>query len=114
MTSNRMFLLNIQTDLAKYLKTCLKDLSWLWNLRFGHVNFGRLKFLAYKKMVNELPSLINRMNFVNDVLLANNSGNDLYFGPTIGISEFILIKKVVNCKSCKPHELIFFFFIFLY
>jgi hypothetical protein len=30
--SNRMFLLNIQTDVAKCLKTCLKDSSWLWHL----------------------------------------------------------------------------------
>jgi hypothetical protein len=51
---------------------------------------------------------------VKDVLLANNSGNDLNFGPTIGISEFILIQKIVNCKSCKPHELFFIFIFFLY
>jgi hypothetical protein len=29
MTSNRMFLLNIQMDVAKCLKTYLKDSSWL-------------------------------------------------------------------------------------
>jgi hypothetical protein len=29
MTSNRMFLLNIQTDVAKCLETCLKDSYWL-------------------------------------------------------------------------------------
>ena len=29
--------------------TC--DDSWLWHMRFGHLNFGSLKFLARKKLV---------------------------------------------------------------
>jgi len=48
MTSNRMFLLNIQMDVAKCLETCLKDSYWLWHLRFGDENFGGLKLLAQK------------------------------------------------------------------
>jgi transposase InsO family protein len=35
----------------------LKDSSWLWHLRFGYENFGGLKLLAQKKMVNGLPSI---------------------------------------------------------
>jgi hypothetical protein len=46
MTSNIMFILNIQTDVVKCLETCLKDSSWLCNLRFGHENFGELKLLS--------------------------------------------------------------------
>jgi hypothetical protein len=51
MTSNRMFFLNSQTDVDKCLILALK------NLRFGHENFGELKLLAQKKMVNGLPSI---------------------------------------------------------
>ncbi|KAE8696015.1 hypothetical protein F3Y22_tig00110678pilonHSYRG00437 [Hibiscus syriacus] len=40
MSKNRMFLINIQNDVAKCLKACYKDASWLWHLRFGHLNFG--------------------------------------------------------------------------
>ena len=55
MTKNRMFLLNIQSDAAKCLKSCLKDSSWMWHLRLGHLNFGGLRLLAKRNMVKGLP-----------------------------------------------------------
>lgn len=55
MTRNRMFLLNIQTDVAKCLKPCLKDPNWIWYLRFRHLNFDGLRVLAKKDMVKGLP-----------------------------------------------------------
>ena len=33
----------------------VKDENWLWNLRFGHLNFGGLNFLHRKGMVKGLP-----------------------------------------------------------
>ncbi|KZV24117.1 hypothetical protein F511_41480 [Dorcoceras hygrometricum] len=35
MTKNRMFLLNIQSDVPMCLKSCFKDSSWLWHMRLG-------------------------------------------------------------------------------
>ena len=32
MSRNRMFILNIQTDLVKCLKACYKDITWFWHL----------------------------------------------------------------------------------
>ena len=32
MSKNRLFPLNIQNDIAKYLKACYKDAYWLWHL----------------------------------------------------------------------------------
>lgn len=57
MSNNRMFLLNIQNDIAKCLKTCYTDSLWLWHLRFRHLNFDSLKCLPKKKMVRGLPSI---------------------------------------------------------
>nr|GEY02107.1 retrovirus-related Pol polyprotein from transposon TNT 1-94 [Tanacetum cinerariifolium] len=54
MTKNRMFILNIQHDEAKCLKSFLEDHSWLWHMRYGHLNFGDLKLLSYKGMVKGL------------------------------------------------------------
>ncbi|KAL5861982.1 hypothetical protein ACOSQ3_003274 [Xanthoceras sorbifolium] len=57
MSKNILFSLNIQHDVAKCLKACYKDASWLWHLRFGHLNFGSLKLLSKKKMtlLHHLP-----------------------------------------------------------
>nr|GEV11162.1 hypothetical protein [Tanacetum cinerariifolium] len=54
MTKNLMFILNIQHDEAKCLKSCLEDHSWLWHMRYGHLNFGDLKLLSSKGMVKGL------------------------------------------------------------
>ena len=56
MTKNRMFILNIQNDVAKCLKMCYKDASWLWHLRYKHPNFGGLESLSKKNTVRGLPS----------------------------------------------------------
>jgi len=46
MTRNRIFLLNIQSDVIRCLKACFKDSSWFWHLRFGHLNLGGLQLLV--------------------------------------------------------------------
>ncbi|GAU21256.1 hypothetical protein TSUD_286660 [Trifolium subterraneum] len=55
MSRNRMFVLNIQNDVAQCLKMCYKEESWFWHLRFGHLNFGGLELLSKKEMVRGLP-----------------------------------------------------------
>ncbi|KAL5831803.1 hypothetical protein ACOSQ3_017199 [Xanthoceras sorbifolium] len=57
MSKNRLFSLNIQNNVAKCLKTCYKDASWLWHLRFGHLNFGSLELLSKKEMMSQLRHL---------------------------------------------------------
>ncbi|KAM1744384.1 hypothetical protein ACFX11_011278 [Malus domestica] len=57
MSKNRMFPMDIQNDVAKCLKICYKDISWLWHLRFGHLNFGGLELLSKKEMVRGLPCI---------------------------------------------------------
>ena len=73
MTKNRMFLLNIQTDVAKCLKSCLKDPNWIWHLRFGHLNFDGLRLLAKKNMVKGLPYVKHLDQFCEGCLYGKQS-----------------------------------------
>ena len=57
MIRNRMFPLNIQEVSSPCLSAILKDDTWLWHLRFGHLNFNGLKLLQQKSMVKGLPCI---------------------------------------------------------
>ena len=57
-TKKIMFFLNIETNMPKYLKICVKDETWLWHIRLRHVNFDSLKMMEQKKMLKGLPSSI--------------------------------------------------------
>ncbi|KAM2341820.1 hypothetical protein ACFX1X_014282 [Malus domestica] len=74
MSKNRMFPMNIQNDVAKCLKICYKDASWLWHLCFGHLNFGGLELLSKKEMVRGLPCISHPDQVAKDVYLGNSSG----------------------------------------
>jgi hypothetical protein len=59
MTKNRMFLLNIETDVPKYPNASVKDETWLWHMKLGHVNFDSLKMMAQNEMLKGLLSIIH-------------------------------------------------------
>jgi len=59
MIKNIMFLLNIEMNVPKWLNACVKDETWLWHIRFEHVNFDNLKMMAQKEMLKGLLSIIH-------------------------------------------------------
>ncbi|CAM8959850.1 unnamed protein product [Rhodiola kirilowii] len=56
MTPNRLFPLRIQSAYSCHL-TEIKDSTWLWHLRYGHLHFNGLQTLYQKKMVTGLPQI---------------------------------------------------------
>ena len=92
MTKNRMFVINIQNDVAKCLKACYKDASWLWHLRFGHLNFGGLELLSKKNMVRGLPNI--------------NQPEQLCEGCLLGKQFRKSFPKLSDTRAKKPLELI--------
>ena len=59
-----MFLLNLMNGGAMCLKTCASDLSQIWCMRFGRLNFGGLQALGEKKTVKGTTK-INQFEFWN-------------------------------------------------
>ncbi|TXG59142.1 hypothetical protein EZV62_016971 [Acer yangbiense] len=55
MSPNRLFPMHIKSDTLPCFSFVIGDGSWLWHMRFGHVNFRSLKLLSSRKMVSELP-----------------------------------------------------------
>ncbi|GAU10148.1 hypothetical protein TSUD_420080, partial [Trifolium subterraneum] len=92
MSRNRMFVLNIQNDVAQCPKMCHKEESWLWHLRFGHINFGGLELLSKKEMVRGLP-YINHPNQVCERCL-------------LGKQFKMSFPKESSSRAQKPLELI--------
>ncbi|CAH9069840.1 unnamed protein product [Cuscuta europaea] len=92
MTRNRMFLLDIQRDQAICLKSCLKDESWIWHLRYGHLNFGGLKMLSSKGMVKGLPFI--------------NHPDQLCEGCLFGKQSRKPFPKEVTSRAKEPLELV--------
>ena len=57
MTQNRLFTIDIESGEVKCMKAAIKDNSWLWHLRYGHLGFSGLKLLSTTNMVNGLPEI---------------------------------------------------------
>jgi hypothetical protein len=68
---NRMFLLNIKMNVPKFLNTCVKDETWLWQIRLGDVNFDSLKMMTQKQMLKDLPSIIYPNQLCEGCLMGN-------------------------------------------
>ncbi|XP_039140420.1 uncharacterized protein LOC120277629 [Dioscorea cayenensis subsp. rotundata] len=75
MSKNRMFRIDIITDIYHCFSAIFKDASWLWHLRFGHLNFRSLKLLAQKNMVNGLPLLDHPEQFCEGCILGKQHRN---------------------------------------
>lgn len=57
MTANRMFPMHIKHDVHSCFFVKVKDPTWLWHFRYGHLNFNGLKTLHDKDMVIVIPQI---------------------------------------------------------
>ena len=69
MGHNRMFSLHLNSTIEKFFHGLVKNESWKWHLRLGHLNFSGLKLLSTSSMVHGLPSIESQNMYVRYALL---------------------------------------------
>ncbi|GJZ32249.1 retrovirus-related pol polyprotein from transposon TNT 1-94 [Tanacetum coccineum] len=99
MTKNRMFILNIQHDEAKFLKSCLEDHLWLWHMRYGHLNFGDLKLLSSKGMVKGLDQIDHPNQVCEGCLLKKHARSSFLKEATLIAKEPL---QLIHMDLCGP------------
>ena len=57
MTKNRMFPLKFGQNDNQLVNMAYEDKSWLWHLKYGHLNFNSLKNLTSNALVLGLPKV---------------------------------------------------------
>ena len=99
MLKNRMFLIKIQSDVAKCLKTCYKDSSWLWHLRLSYINFRSLELLSKKMMMNDLSCSNHPDQICEGYLLGKQSRKSF---PQESHSRDLKPLELIHTNVCGP------------
>ena len=105
MTKNRMFIIKIQSDVAKCLKAFVGDSSWLWHLRFGHLNFDSLNSLSRKHMVNGLPHIDHANQLCEGYLFGKQSRKRF---PKESMTRAREPLQLIQSDVCGPFSSLFF------
>ena len=108
MIDNRMFPLHMKSgvmdeDGVSFKATC-EDQSWLWHLRYGHLNFKGLSLLQRKEMVRGLPPIEAPFTSCESCIFAKkhreNFPKQMSYKAWVPLDLCILIYVVL----CKCHH----------
>ncbi|KAL4304010.1 hypothetical protein GQ457_10G012770 [Hibiscus cannabinus] len=102
MSENRMFVLNLKTINAKCLKASVENEAWCWHMRFGHLNFGALKMLEEKKMVNGIPTISHPNQLCEACLLGKHARSSFPKEATSRATEPLQLVHTDACGPIKP------------
>ncbi|GJT32171.1 retrovirus-related pol polyprotein from transposon TNT 1-94 [Tanacetum coccineum] len=94
-----MFIMNIQRDEAKCLKSCLKDHSWLWHMRYRHLNFGDLKLISSKEMVKGFDQIDHPNQVCEGCLLGKHARSLFLKEATSRANEHL---QLIHTDLCGP------------
>jgi len=97
MIKNRMFLLNIETDVPKCLNACVKYETWLWHMRLGHVNFDSLKMMAQNEMLKGLPFIIYPNQLCKGCLVGKQFCKSFFKESTSRANQLLAIRNTCQC-----------------
>lgn len=101
MSRNRMFPLPLRTETVSFFSTLMNDTSWLWHLRFGHLNFNGLQFLAKNDVVTGLPLLEKSNQVCEGCILGKQHRDSFQMGKARRATQQL---ELVHSDICRPME----------
>lgn len=99
LTKNIIFLLDLKNCGPMCLKIGIQDPSWIWHMRFGHLNFDGLKALGDHKMVKGIPK-IDHLNQLCEACLLGKHPRKSF--PKQSISRATKLLQLVHADVCGP------------
>ncbi|TXG69126.1 hypothetical protein EZV62_004061 [Acer yangbiense] len=98
MSSNRLFPLQIK-NVQTCLMTKVKDSSWLWHFRYGHLNFGGLRTLQQRNMVTGLPQIATPTQVCEECVVSKQHRNQFPQGKSWRAKKLL---ELVHSDICGP------------
>lgn len=99
MTTNRMFPLHIQHAIQTCYIMKMSDISWLWHMRYGHLNFNGLKTLQQRSLVTGLPHITCPTRVCEECVVGKQHRNPF---PIAGAWRAKKILQLVHSDICGP------------
>ena len=102
---NWIFLLNIQADNTMGLNANIKNPSWLWYMRYGHLNFRDLKFLSKQQLVKGLPFIDHPVQSCKECLLSKHHRSSFSKESTFRAFKSLQLVHTDVCGPISPNSL---------
>ena len=106
MTNNRMFPLwmksNMIDEVAASFKVASQHQTWIWHLRYGHLNFKGLSLLQRKEMARGLPTIETSLNPCECCILAKNHRESFPKGMSYRARVPL---EIVHSDICGPMKI---------
>ncbi|KAL0540527.1 hypothetical protein IC582_020535 [Cucumis melo] len=99
MTANKMFSLNFTYGQISCFGSILKDPSWLWHFRYGHLNFKSLSYLCKNHMVRGIQNINHETNICEVCILAKHHRDSFPTGKAWRASKPL---ELIHTDLCGP------------
>ncbi|BBH09623.1 ADP glucose pyrophosphorylase large subunit 1 [Prunus dulcis] len=99
MSGDNMFSLNIKYESFACLSALIKDSSWLWHLRYGHLSFNTLSLMGKQHMVRGLPTIQHQTQVCEACVLGKHQRNSFLTGYSWRASHPL---ELVHSDVCGP------------
>lgn len=97
-SSNRLYKITIETNKREYLISKADEMSQLWHMRLGHVNYQAIQMMAKEKMVKGLQNKIQPIGICDGCLVSKQAKKN----PAKATYEDDQVLKLVHGDLCGP------------